>query len=1518
MKTPCTFCVPPSAFRVLSIVCLLHSALCLAVPVGTGFTYQGRLADSSNPAQGIYDFRFTIYDAASGGSAVAGPITNSPVTVSGGLFTTTLDFSSDIFTGDARWLEIGVRTNGGGADFTLLEPLQELTPTPYALYAPSAGTAATVSGPIAAGQITGAIASSNIAGGSILATHLASGSVTAAALAAGAVTSASLASNLTVAGTLSASRFDGNGALPWQTVAGAQQAAANTGYLLTNATQVTVTLPSSANAGDLVRVSGAGNGGWQVAGQIVGTAAGATWTPHESNRYWRSVASAADGTKLVAVVSGGQIYTSSDLGATWTPRETSQNWKSVASSADGTKLVAVVWGGGIYTSSDSGETWTPRESAQDWTSVASSADGTKLVAVVYPGPIYTSSDSGLTWTLHEIYQDWQAVASSADGAKLVAVVYGGQIYTSTNSGATWTPRGSHQDWWSVASSADGTKLVAVVDGGQIYTSTNSGVTWTPRETNRVWRSVASSADGARLVAVVYGGQIYISDDSGATWTPCESDRDWWSVAASADGVKLVAVAWAGPIYTSVQGLTGLAGTTLTLQHLGNGKWQPLAESQIAPSAVGSNQLAAGAVTSANLAAGAVTAEKIADGTIASPDVNTTSFNTTFWRAVGNAGTTAGPHFVGTTDDQPLEFKVNNQRALRIEPNSSQGPNVVGGAPVNYVAPGVVGVTIAGGGAGSYLGVASSNRAEAIFTAIGGGTWNTIGSGGGYGVIGGGNFNTITGSAGASTISGGSENLVSGASYAGIGAGQQNKVYASALGGWIGGGYRNAIGTNSGYAVVPGGRENVIGTNSWNAAIGGGQGNRIHDSAFYSTIAGGYDNEIQTNNRYNFIGGGNANDIGTNCNNATVAGGESNDIEANSWNTTIGGGSLNRILVGSLAATISGGNLNQVGQNADHATIAGGSENAISTNATGGIVGGGWQNTIAPEAMYAAILGGQGNRVLSNADYATIGGGINNEVGQNSYKSSILGGELNRIGGGGDGSVIGGGVQNTVASNSYQVVVGGGNLNAVMTNVSYAMIGGGYGNTIGPVAAGATIAGGRANEIRTNAGYAVVGGGLTNRVESSASYAAIGGGWGNTALVNGEFATIPGGRSNSATNYAMASGRRAKANHTGSFVWADATDADFASTGTNQFLIRASGGVGIGTNNPLGAMLNVAGTVRAVALAMNSTALATNLNADLLDGQSASSFWQLGGNSGTSPGTHFLGTTDNQALEIRASNVGIGTNAPRQKLHVNGQFLLVEGTAHEQAYLGGDGAGELDVQIGSLNANCSTLTLWNATRGGTMHLVASNVLANGDITLMNNTDVRLRNDNNHGVGWYGSGKPFAGASPDGPVVYGWTGGILGTKTGGEKSVVSWTKDQVTVNAKLSADNLPGLQYGQGATAPEFTDDNLEHRIDEISIHAPAAGYLSITAFLDITKLNGLGANIWLFFRLYDVTSTPVLLATATSDERTSSSGTLSLTWVLYVDSPKYVNLKTTAQAESGGTVYAGNHNLTAIYLPVRYQ
>jgi len=107
---------------------------------GTAFTYQGRLESSGSPANGIFDLQFAIFDSASGGALVAGPLTNSATAVSNGLFTVTLDFGAGVFNGNLRWIEIGVRTGGGGA-FTTLAPRQPITAAPYALRAAQFGGA---------------------------------------------------------------------------------------------------------------------------------------------------------------------------------------------------------------------------------------------------------------------------------------------------------------------------------------------------------------------------------------------------------------------------------------------------------------------------------------------------------------------------------------------------------------------------------------------------------------------------------------------------------------------------------------------------------------------------------------------------------------------------------------------------------------------------------------------------------------------------------------------------------------------------------------------------------------------------------------------------------------------------------------------------------------------------------------------------------------------------------------------------------------------------------------------------------------------------------------------------------------------------------------------------------------------------------------------------------------------------------------------------------------------------------
>src|SRR5437660_324665 len=131
---------------------LLLSALVFpltAFSQGTAFTYQGRLTENTGAANGDYDFIFQLFDAASGGTSQGGRLTNNGVSLNNGLFTVTLDFGVSPFSGGAaRWLEIGVRTNGAGS-FGILNPRQALTATPYAI------TAANLSGVLAGAALSG-------------------------------------------------------------------------------------------------------------------------------------------------------------------------------------------------------------------------------------------------------------------------------------------------------------------------------------------------------------------------------------------------------------------------------------------------------------------------------------------------------------------------------------------------------------------------------------------------------------------------------------------------------------------------------------------------------------------------------------------------------------------------------------------------------------------------------------------------------------------------------------------------------------------------------------------------------------------------------------------------------------------------------------------------------------------------------------------------------------------------------------------------------------------------------------------------------------------------------------------------------------------------------------------------------------------------------------------------------------------------------------------------------------------
>ena len=117
---------------------LLLGSMSDAWPQSMPFTYQGRLNNNAFPAQGIYDFRFTVFDALSGGSALGTTMAVSGVTVSNGMFTVSLDPGPGVFNGSPRWLDLAVRPTGS-TTFTPLSPRQPITAVPYAVFALNAG-----------------------------------------------------------------------------------------------------------------------------------------------------------------------------------------------------------------------------------------------------------------------------------------------------------------------------------------------------------------------------------------------------------------------------------------------------------------------------------------------------------------------------------------------------------------------------------------------------------------------------------------------------------------------------------------------------------------------------------------------------------------------------------------------------------------------------------------------------------------------------------------------------------------------------------------------------------------------------------------------------------------------------------------------------------------------------------------------------------------------------------------------------------------------------------------------------------------------------------------------------------------------------------------------------------------------------------------------------------------------------------------------------------------------------------
>lgn len=127
------------SYRVFFLTLLLSSlpTISWAEPLGTAFTYQGRLDQESRPAEGLFDFEARLFDAQEAGEQVGTTMSLEDVEVVEGLFVLSLDFGEVFATETGLWLELSV----AAADVTPLElllPRQPVRSTPLALRAATA------------------------------------------------------------------------------------------------------------------------------------------------------------------------------------------------------------------------------------------------------------------------------------------------------------------------------------------------------------------------------------------------------------------------------------------------------------------------------------------------------------------------------------------------------------------------------------------------------------------------------------------------------------------------------------------------------------------------------------------------------------------------------------------------------------------------------------------------------------------------------------------------------------------------------------------------------------------------------------------------------------------------------------------------------------------------------------------------------------------------------------------------------------------------------------------------------------------------------------------------------------------------------------------------------------------------------------------------------------------------------------------------------------------------------------
>lgn len=111
----------------------------LTTPLDSAFTYQGQLKQANVAVNDTCDFQFSLWDSLNNPAGQIGTTQGRVIAVTNGLFNATdLDFGTDAFNGDARWLQIAMRCPSGAGNYSVLTPRQSVTAAPYAQYSRNA------------------------------------------------------------------------------------------------------------------------------------------------------------------------------------------------------------------------------------------------------------------------------------------------------------------------------------------------------------------------------------------------------------------------------------------------------------------------------------------------------------------------------------------------------------------------------------------------------------------------------------------------------------------------------------------------------------------------------------------------------------------------------------------------------------------------------------------------------------------------------------------------------------------------------------------------------------------------------------------------------------------------------------------------------------------------------------------------------------------------------------------------------------------------------------------------------------------------------------------------------------------------------------------------------------------------------------------------------------------------------------------------------------------------------------